>query len=84
MFNELNEILNKLLYKFAENPCNISLYAVSFLASATALVAEMEDVDIDKNWSTRVPNTVDKTFDASQIINIFKEDIKHENQETED
>ena len=80
MFNELNEIHNKLLYKIAEKPEYI--YAAALIAEAVQIVAEIEDVVTDKDWNSLIPTTV-KTFDASQIINIFKEDVKHENQEDE-
>ena len=78
MFNELNEIHNKLLYKISENPCNGYIYAAALVAEAAQIIAEMEDIVIDKDWTSLTPTTV-KTFDMDQFNNIFKEETNHEN-----
>ena len=70
MFNELNEIHNKLLYKIAEEPCNGYIYAAALVAEAAQIVAEMEDIVTDKDWNSLIPTTV-KTCDATQFANIF-------------
>ena len=74
MFDELNEIHNKLLYKISDNPCNGYIYAAALVAEAAQIIAEMEDIITDKDWNSLIPTMV-KTFDTSQLI---KEETNHE------